>query len=190
MKRIFLFFTLVAALLPALISCESSKSYSELLRDEEKAVNWFMSNRKVINEVPADSVFITGKDAPFYKMDEEGFIYMQVLNPGTPGKKAATDQLIYFRYLRTNIIYEYNGLSPVPSGNANNVGESNTCSFRFNNMLISNSQKWGAGVQLPLHYLPIDCEVNLVVRSYYGFQGETGACQPYYFTIKYHPAAF
>lgn len=171
-------------------ACSKSKSYSELLRDEEKATNWFMSNQKVIDEIPADSVFETGPEAPFYKMDDEGYLYMQVINPGTPGNKATKDQLIYFRYMRTNIISMYEGLNPQPMGNANDVGGNNTCSFRFNNMLITNSQKYGAGVQLPLHYLPIDCEVNMVIRSYYGFQGETGTCQPFYFTLKYYPAVF
>lgn len=171
-------------------ACSKSKSYSELLRDEEKAVNWYMSGQKLVNEIPADSVFITGADAPFYKMDDEGNIYMQVVSPGTPGNKAATDQLIYFRYMRTNIISLYRGENAQPTGNANNVGGNNSTSFRFNNMLISSSLEYGAGVQLPLKFLPIDCEVNVVIRAYYGFNGEAGTCQPYVYNIKYYPAQF
>jgi len=175
------------ALLPA---CSKSKSYSELLRDEEKATNWYMSGQKLISEVPADSVFISGPDAPFYRMDEDGNIYMQVVNPGTKGNMAKTDQLIYFRYMRTNIIHMYNGLNPSPEGNANNVGNNNSSSFRFDNMYVTNSQQYGAGVQLPLHYLPVDCEVNVVIRAYYGFSGEQGTCQPYVYNIKYYPALY
>ena len=171
-------------------ACSKSKSYSELLRDEEKAVNWFMSNQKVISEIPADSVFISGPDAPYYRMDEDGNIYMQVVNPGTPGNKVANDRLIYFRYMRTNIISLANGDNPSPSGNANDVGGNNTCSFRFNNMQVTVSQNYGYGVQLPLFYLPVDCEVNLVIRAYYGFNGEAGTCQPYLYNLKYYPAQF
>lgn len=156
MNKIKISFLSLAALVVlslAMGACSESKSYSELLRDEEKAVNWYMSNQKVVTEIPADSVFISGKDAPFYRMDEEGDIYMQVVNPGTPGNMAAKDQLIYFRYMRTSIIGLYQGLNPQPVGNANNVGN-NTCSFRFQNMYVTNSQNYGSGIQLPLNYLP------------------------------------
>lgn len=180
----------LAALMLAGTACSKSKSYSELLRDEEKAVNWYMSNQKLISEIPADSVFISGPDAPYYRMDEDGNIYMQVLNPGTPGKMVANDRLIYFRYMRTNIISMFRGDNPVPSGNANDVGGNNTCSFRFNNLQVQASLNYGLGVQLPLHYLPVDCEVNLVIRAYYGFNGEAGTCQPYLYNIKYYPAQF
>ena len=94
-----------------LSACHDSKSYSELLREEERAVNWYMSNHRVVNEVPADTVFETGKDAPFYKLDEEGNLYMQVVSAGTPGNKAKYDQQIYFRYMR-EILLIVRGRSP------------------------------------------------------------------------------
>jgi hypothetical protein len=171
-------------------ACSKSKSYSELLKEEEKATNWYLSNQVVISEVPADSVFITGEDAPYYKLDEEGYVYMQVINPGDKSNMAKTDQPIYFRYLRTNIINLYNGTTATPSGNANDVGNGNSTYFRFNNTLASSSQLYGAGIQYPLRYLGVDCEVNLVLRSYYGFDGETGQCQPYLYNIRYYPAYY
>lgn len=173
----------------SMASCSKGKSYSSLLNDEEKAVNWFMAGQRVISAIPSDSVFQTGKDAPYYKMDEEGNIYMQVVNPGTPGNMARKDQQIFFRYMRTNIIDMYRGYDPIPSGNANNVGN-NSSSFRFDNLQIKQSQAYGYGVQLPLHYLPIDCEVNMVIKAYYGFEGEQGQCQPYYYNIKYFKAQY
>ena len=36
----------------SLAACDDSKSYSELLEDEDKAVNSFLANQKVINEIP------------------------------------------------------------------------------------------------------------------------------------------
>lgn len=177
-------------ILLASASCNKSKSYSEMLNDEEKATNWYLSNQKIINEIPADSVFLTGPDAPFYKMDEDGFIYMQVINPGNSEKKARDGQQIFFRYMRTNILDMYNGLDPKPMGNANDVGNANATSFRFNNLEASTSATYGSGIQTPLRYLGLDCEVNLVLRSYYGFSGETGQCQPYLYNIKYYPAYY
>lgn len=179
-----------AILVIATAACSKSKSYSEMLRDEEKATNWWLANQKIVNEVPSDSVFIVGEDAPFYKMDEDGYIYMQVVNPGDPKRKAKTGQQVFFRYMRTNILDMYLGYNPQPSGNANNVGNGNAYSFRFDDLYASTSQNYGSGIQVPLKYLGLDCEVNLVLRSYYGFNGETGQCQPYIYNIKYYPAYY
>lgn len=66
----------------SLAACDDSKSYSELLEDEDKAVNSFLANQKVINEIPADTVFETGEDAPYYRIEPEGNVYMQVINAG------------------------------------------------------------------------------------------------------------
>ena len=189
MKKILYIFGAVC-LLCLLPACSKSKSYSELLREEEKATNWFMANQRIIGEVPADSVFQTGKDAPFYKMDDEGYLYMQVINPGSPDKRAKQDQLIYFRYMRTNLNELYKGNDLGPSGNANNLNGSNQSSFRFNNYTLPSSSAWGSGVQMPLRYLGLDCEVNIVIRSYYGFTEEQGACQSFLYNIKYYPAQY
>lgn len=178
------------AVLLAVAACSKSKSYSEMLRDEEKATNWWLANQRIENEVPADSVFETGPDAPFYKLDEDGYIYMQVINPGDKEKKARQGQQIFFRYMRTNIREMYLGNNPKPSGNATEVGSGNSLSFRFDDLQASTSMAYGAGIQMPLFYLGLDCEVNLVLRSYYGFQGETGQCQPYVYNIKYYPAYY
>lgn len=174
----------------AVMSCSKTKSYSEMLREEERAVNWYMANQRIINSIPADSVFEYGENAPFYKMDNDGYIYMQVINPGNLKNKAKSDQLVFFRYLRTNILDMYNGYDPTPSGNASDVGGNNSSSFRFQNLQIKSSYKYGSGVQLPLHYLGLDCEVNMVIRSYYGFSGEVGQCQPFIFNLRYFPAQF
>lgn len=171
-------------------SCSKSKSYSELLRTEEKAVNWYMAQHEMVSSVPEDSVFEYGEDAPYYRMDDEGFVYMQVLNPGDLKNKAKKDQLVYFRYMRTNIKDMYEGLTPSPSGNAGSVGSSNATSFRFDNTELPSTLAYGSGIQVPLHYLGLDCEVNLVIRSYYGIQSEMGACQAYLYNVRYFPAQY
>lgn len=184
---------LLIAVLTILIgsaSCSKTKSYSELLRQEERAVNWYMAQHKIVNEIPKDSIFEYGEDAPFYRMDEDGYIYMQVLNPGNLKDKAVKNQLVYFRYMRTNIEEMYEGLNPTPSGNANNVGAGNATFFRFGNTELASSLKYGSGIQEPLKYLGLDCEVNIVIRSYYGLQAEIGYCQAYLYNVRYFPALF
>lgn len=177
-------------MLTGISACSKSKSYSELLRTEEKAVNWFMAQHEIVSSVPEDSVFEVGKDAPYYRMDEEGYVYMQVLKTGDLKNKAKKDQQIYFRYMRTNIQEMYDGLNPQPTGNAGSVGADNACSFRFGNLELPSTIAWGSGIQTPLRYLGIDCEVNIVIRSYYGVQSEMGACQAYLYNVRYFPANY
>ena len=56
--------TLIAAFAAALMmsttSCSDNKSYAEYLEDEQKAVNLYLSDHRVIAEIPADTVFEYG----------------------------------------------------------------------------------------------------------------------------------
>ena len=99
----------VVTLLMQLTACDNGKSYAELLESEDHYVNNYLADQMVINEIPADSVFISGKDAPYYRLDEEGDIYMQVIDPGTPGNKVKNDELLYFRYTRYPLRYYEDG---------------------------------------------------------------------------------
>lgn len=174
-------------------SCSKSESYVNLLKKEEKATNWFLAKHQVVTVIPEDNNFISGADAPFYKMDDDGFVYMQVVNPGSPDNMAKDNERIYFRYLRKDIKSMYEGLNPQWEGNANNLvqdGEYTSCSFLFNNFDVQVSSKYGPGVQVPLKYLGVDCEVNLVLKSYNGFSSEQSRCIPYLINLKYSKAEY
>lgn len=182
--------TLIAALIlsaVALTSCNDSKSYSELLNDETYAVNFYLSDQRVINDVPADSVFESGPDAPFYRIDPEGNVYMQVINPGNrkdPEYCPATDQLIYFRFTRYNLSawYQYGLWEGI--GNASDFDFSPTA-FRYGNYSLQSSAQYGPGIQLPLSYLGIDCEVNVIIKSQYGFTNEIANVIPFLYNVRY-----
>ncbi|MGM9852103.1 MAG: DUF4827 family protein [Muribaculaceae bacterium] len=186
----------------AATSCSDSKTYAELLTDENHYVNAYLADHHVINEIPADTVFETGldhpdnpEDAPFYRMDSDGQIYMQVLDPGSvddPDMRAQTNELFYFRYVRYNLKYYY-GLNPdtgepvfgQSSGNVQDMSIEGF-SFRYGNYTLSSSTQWGTGIQLPLMYLPVDCVVNIIIKSQYGFTDETADVMPYMFNIRYY----
>ena len=69
-----------AAIMSAgLSSCNDGKTYAQLLNEENHYVNNFLADQRVIGEVPADTVFETGPDAPYYRLNEDGSLYMQVL---------------------------------------------------------------------------------------------------------------
>ncbi len=167
-------------------SCSDDESYAQLLDDENKAVNAFLADQRVIGQIPADTVFEYGENAPYYKMDSDGNIYMQVINPGNREEnKAENNELIYFRYMRYDLFYYSNGeFIMAGDGNAEDLDYIYT-SFRFENYTLSSSSQWGSGIQLPLYYLGIDCEVNLVIKSQYGVTDEISYVIPYLYNIRY-----
>ena len=175
MKKYLYQASLALAMVAVAASCDNSKSYAEYLNEQDMAVNNYLADNTVILDVPEDTVFITGPDAPFYRMDEDGSMYMRVLNPGTKGNMAQTNDQIYFRYTRYNLLSYANG--KLPDGEGNNISLS-PCWFRYNNYQIESSYTWGYGVQVPLSLLPIDCEVMIVIKSTMGPTSEQATVQP------------
>lgn len=191
MKNLNLFiFLSFPVLMGLLCSCSKTESYSELLRDEEHAVNWWLAQRRVVTEIPADSVFEVGAGAPFYKMDEEGNVYMQVINPGSRTNRPKKDDKVYFRFMRTNIKNLYDGYQSVPEGNANDLAVTAATSFIYGNNSMQSTLQYGTGVQIPMDYLGYDCEVNLVIKAYVGFAEEQSYCIPYLMNIRYFKAEY
>ena len=174
-------------------SCDKSQSYSELLRDEEKAVNWYLAGQNVINELPADPKdFVTvaeaGEDAPFYKLDTDGNVYMQVVKADFDDPVEAGD-LVYFRFSRENILLMYQDIESPSAGNSDDLGVGPT-SFIYKNTFLTSTLTWGTGIQMPLKYMGYNSEVNLVLKSYYGFYDEQSTCVPYLINLRYFKAEY
>ena len=188
MKNKILTTACLGALLLGAAACSDSESYSDLLKEEEKATNWYMAGKKICLEIPADSVFETGENAPYYKMDEDGYLYMQVINPGDTVKAQKGDK-VYFRYKSMNVkdLYKYG--KETWSGNADNM-EYAPAIFWFDNFSLQDSQKYGEGIQVPLKYLGYNSEVNLMLRSYMGFAANQANCIPYAMNVKYIKAEY
>ena len=180
-------------------SCKDKESYADLLTDETHAVNAYLADFPVISTIPADGEFVTTDEimaqqglsreeaeklTPFYRMDEDGNVYMQVVNAGLTDTKAEEDQLIYFRFTRYNLKAWYLYDSWTPSGNATDLG-TNTTSFRYKNTTLSSTTQWGEGIQIPLEYLNLGCEVNIIIKSYLGPEDEITNVYPYLYQIRY-----
>lgn len=178
-----------------LASCSKTESYSDLLKKEQKVSNWYLAQHKVCNEIPADSVFLMGPDAPFYRMDDDGYVYMQVIKaPNLKDRKipAYGDQ-VYFTFTRYNIetMYNDNTLDVTGVGNQGDfVSSVGNTYFIFNNYNVSSSSQFGSGIQLPVSYLGYDSEVNILLKSYYGFSDESTTCIPFLVNTRYFKAEY
>lgn len=168
--------------------CDKTQSYSELLSAEEKAVNWFLAGQNVILDLPEDpqdliSVVEVGEDAPYYKLDADGYVYMQVVSADYKDMVDEGD-LVYFRFSRENISLMKEGVEQIPGGNSDYLSYGST-SFIYKNTTLTSTTTWGTGVQMPLKYMGYNSEVNLVLRSYYGFLDEQSTCVPYLINLRY-----
>lgn len=167
----------------SLTSCDNSKTYAELLTDETHYVNNFLADHRVINSIPADTVFEYGENAPYYRIDDDGNLYMQVIDPGTPGNKVKSNELLYIRFTRYNLVYYIDGEFKTSEGNDNVLG--GNFYFRYGNYELNSSYSLGSGVQAPLAYLPVDAVVNIVIKSQFGVPSEMSYVVPYLYSIRY-----
>lgn len=168
-------------------ACNDDQSYADRLNEERNAVNAFLANHRVVMSVPEDSIFEVGEDAPYYRLDPDGNIYMQVLNAGDrKNDKAKTGETIYFRYSRYSLSTWYaDGTWIIYSGNENTM-DAASCSFNYADYTLPSSSQWGYGLQYPLVFLGVECEVNLVVKSQFGFTGEISYVMPFFYHVRYY----
>ena len=167
-------------------ACEKGESYADLLKKEEKAVNWYMSGEQVEVTIPSDSIFITGEDAPFYKMDEEGTVYMRVVDSGDLSDRPQDGERVYFRFSRLNLRNFYEADLEQWEGNSSDLTSLvGSTSFIYGNYLLESSYQYGTGIQLPLSYLGYNSRVRLVLKAQSGFYSEQSSCMPYVYDIRY-----
>lgn len=155
---------------------------SEDLRNREnRAIKKYISQFRVIDAVPDVKDIQTGSDAPYYKLDVDGKIYMQVLKIGNGSVPEYGDK-IFFRFDRYNLIYflEHGHLGD-PSGNISDISLSAT-SFILNDV----DSQWGSAIQMPMLLgLPLGSEVYLVVASDLGFTNEIANITPFLYKVMY-----
>ncbi len=170
----------------SLSSCNDDVSYADRLNQERNAVNAYLANHRVEMSVPEDSVFEEGEDAPFYRIDPDGNVYMQVIKSGDrKGDRAHTGEPIYFRFTRYSLSVWYaNGVLTPFNGNENAM-DSESCSFKYADFTLPSTSQWGYGLQLPLNYLGVECEVNLVIKSQFGLTSEISQVMPFLYHVRY-----
>lgn len=164
------------------ITITQNPSTSEDLRNREnRAINKYISQFRVIDAVPDIKDIQTGSDAPYYKLDVDGKVYMQVLQKGNGSVPEYGDK-IYFRFDRYNLIYFLeNGYLGDPFGNISDISSSATSII-----LNDEDSQWCSAIQMPLLLgLPLGSEVNLVVASDLGFTNEIANITPFLYKVMY-----
>lgn len=161
-------------------SCSDSKTYAELLEAEQNAINKYLSNQQVIKTIPSDTIFITGENAPYYLI-EDG-VYMQVIKPGDQKDKIKKGELVYFRYVRTNLLRWAAGSESEGDAVGNMDSGSSWMSFKYGS---SSTPTYGLGIEDPLIYVGRNAEVKLIIPSKVGFKEEINSVTPFLYRIKY-----
>ena len=160
----------------------------DMKKTEQRAMKKYLSKFDVVDQLPAITDIQVGSVAPFYKLNSEGTVYMQVVRMGT-APAASEGETIYFRFLRYNLLSYYNtGLLPNGEGNMHIITPVATSI-----VIGSHNQsttRWGTAIQMPMLLgLPVDSEVNLVVASEAGFSSEISSVIPFLYNIRYFKSA-
>lgn len=172
--------------LTMLTACNDDQSYADRLNEERNAVNAYLANHRVVMSIPEDSIFEVGEDAPFYRIDPDGNVYMQVIKAGDRvNDRAKKGDRIYFRYSRYSLAIWYaEKLMEVYSSNENSM-DAQSCSFTYADYSLPSTSQWGYGLQYPLNFLGVECEVNLVIKSQFGFTSEISYVMPFLYHVRY-----
>ena len=189
MKRNILSILLLPALLLITSACSDSKSYADLLNEENQLVNAFLAEHRVEEEFPGIDACEIGPGAPFYRVDEDGNVYMQVLRKGN-GTFPEKGERVYFRYLSFDLNYYIVGSDDnIGSGNLNNTGNANPTYFLYDDFTIEQSSQYGTGLQIPVGLLGYDCKVNVVIKSQAGPSATMSYVIPFLYEVAYYKPA-
>ena len=128
-------------------------------------------------------------------MDDDRYVYMQVIKADALKDRVipATGEQVYFTFTRWNVetMYSSNSLSVAGEGNQDNFASVvPETYFIFNNYSVNSSSLYGSGIQVPLSYLGFNSEVNILLKSYYGFSSENTTCIPYKVNVRYFKAEY
>ena len=159
-------------------------TYEDLLAYENDAINYFLRNQSVVQQIPENNNFKVGDDAPYYVLSSNPFVAMKVIDRGSDDKPKDNDR-VYFRFSRANLLSYFQTGELVEDWNS--IVTNSHCSFRLNDFITSSSAQWGKAIQMPFHYgLGYNATVQLVVSSPVGFSNEISNVTPYLYTISYY----
>ena len=192
MKKGFNMVLILCAALVA-ISCSKTKSYTDMLKDEKKAINRLIDENdfEILKDFPEDSVF---KENQFVEL--ENGVYLNIIDKGTNQRAEYGTKMLYRcvvsypmdsayiwstayclwsidNIIRPNYGPHSNGTDPYPF----TYGDYASSASMEKQYLISE------GLQEPLKYVGDRAKVKLIVPFKRGTYADQGKGQPAYYEI-------
>lgn len=184
MKKGFNILLIVCAALMTL-SCSKTKSYTDMLKAEEKAIDRLIAQEgiEVLKDFPVDTIF---KENQFVKL--ENGVYMNIIDRGTSQRAVLNKTNILIRFTARHIIsdsltyiaknnyYIYSNYGPHSNGTT-------PWEFRYGAYAEANVWFIGEGIQTPLEYVGDNAKVKLIVPFKRGDYYDDRAGEPLYYEI-------
>ncbi len=189
MKKGF-YFVLILCAACLMGSCSKTRSYTDMLKDEEKAIDRLIDSLgiEVLKDFPDDSIFAENQ---FVKMDNG--VYMNIIDRGEGRATLYSTRIMYrcnayyfLNYFQLCINSNYgpnsNGTVPYPANGAQTVpfiyGEGTT-----NNQADPKYIYVSEGIQTPLQYVGHRGRVKLIVPFDKGNYYDQGEGYPVYYEV-------
>lgn len=189
MKRGF-YFLMILCVAFIVASCDKTKSYTEHLKDERKAIERLIDREgfKVIKDYPSDGVF---KENEFVKLEND--VYMNVIDSGNGERVEYAKTKVFCRFIANGILKsdsslyvdnlspEYNGVWGFPTEFTFGSNTSSSGYYQY-----SPDYFVGEGLNTPLYHVGNRAIVRLIVPfKRMGTTLESSYSPIYFSKVKY-----
>ena len=188
MKKGFLFLAVISAVLFSMSCSDSQRTYTEMLDDEEDAIERFLDTLhiegkrvEILRDFPADSVFEPNQ---FVKLDTK--VYLNIIKKGSKEDRAVEYKTaIFSRFATKGLIRDttevntLNNSLPNPGANLAQFTYGDFYSFAQQSI---ESFYIGEGVNSALKYVGNGGRVKLIVPFKRGSSTDQAAGEPRYFS--------
>lgn len=199
MKKLTFFFLALMALCIGFQACDDTKTYAEMLEDEDNAIEAFIrdSNITVITQSQFYSQDSTTDPAKNEFVQLASGVYMQILDKGVEDKSdtVKNNDIILVRFSEYDVLNKYTSYSNLDIvymvDEFRYVVTSSSIAgiFTGGNYMYSTSSSVNtavpAGWLVPLEYVRNKAHVKLIVPSKMGGNVGMQNVIPYYYDIKY-----
>lgn len=183
MKRSFVFLMVISLVLIAL-SCNKTKTYTEMLKANDKAISRLIDEEdfEILSDFPADTIF---KPNQFVKLKSGA--YLNIINRGNSERAVLNKTTVYARFI-------VRGLIPPDTATVNTLDNPDDAYavFTYGNYSFSAKyENWeyryiSEAVGAPLEYVGDGARVKLIVPFKVGSQSDQSGGNPrYYSDLKY-----
>lgn len=166
-------FGFVISLLLLTTACSKTKSYAEMVKEENEAISRFIEEEglSVVEEMPSTIPFA---DKVYYKTPEG--LYIHIKAKGTPVSFSADPDKVYMEYEAYSFFKSNStkgGAGTLPSFSYNNQYAAYGSDYLCEGMLIPiKTEKFGLGD---------DSRVNIIIPSKLGTSSQQSAVEPVYY---------